>query len=170
MPRDHPPVRQRPVSCRFCRTRRLRCSREVPCSNCLSRGLRCELEMQTVGSSSSSSARSALGDEILERLQHLEQLLVTERAKKDDEPTKQAHSILASNGPLSPSQTLSHLEIQGLAHDVAELEGIYTGQGVAVCRDTYTSLDAIRIGELTHFLLRLSLAHTSSVIIGFSLD
>lgn len=34
---------QPPVSCRFCRTRKLRCNREQPCSNCISRGLPCQL-------------------------------------------------------------------------------------------------------------------------------
>lgn len=34
--------RQRPVSCTFCRTRKLRCSRSFPCASCTSRGLRCQ--------------------------------------------------------------------------------------------------------------------------------
>lgn len=34
--------RQRPVSCTFCRTRKLRCSRSFPCASCTSRGLPCQ--------------------------------------------------------------------------------------------------------------------------------
>lgn len=33
--------RQEPVSCQFCRTKKLKCSRESPCSNCISRNLEC---------------------------------------------------------------------------------------------------------------------------------
>ncbi|KAF5597533.1 zinc finger transcription factor YRR1 [Fusarium pseudocircinatum] len=36
--------RQRPVSCNFCRVRKLRCSREFPCSNCTSRGVQCQAQ------------------------------------------------------------------------------------------------------------------------------
>ena len=35
--------RQRPVSCHFCRTRKLRCSRQFPCPNCTTRGINCQL-------------------------------------------------------------------------------------------------------------------------------
>lgn len=34
--------RQRPISCKLCRQRKLRCSRIFPCSNCTCRGLVCE--------------------------------------------------------------------------------------------------------------------------------
>jgi hypothetical protein len=33
--------RQQPVSCEFCRHKKLKCSRGSPCSNCVSRRLRC---------------------------------------------------------------------------------------------------------------------------------
>ncbi|KAM6509473.1 hypothetical protein FALCPG4_017127 [Fusarium falciforme] len=33
--------RKRPISCHFCRMRKLRCNREFPCSNCTSRGVAC---------------------------------------------------------------------------------------------------------------------------------
>lgn len=35
--------RQRPVSCSFCRARKLRCSRQNPCSNCAGRGVPCDI-------------------------------------------------------------------------------------------------------------------------------
>lgn len=34
--------RQRPISCKLCRQRKLRCSRIFPCSNCTCRGVVCE--------------------------------------------------------------------------------------------------------------------------------
>lgn len=67
--------RQRPVSCQFCRTRKLRCSRTAPCTNCVSRGIACDLEQsfpQPGGASNSSSAEST---EIYDRLRRLENLL-----------------------------------------------------------------------------------------------
>ncbi|KAH8808802.1 hypothetical protein F5884DRAFT_793412 [Xylogone sp. PMI_703] len=33
--------RQQPISCTFCRDKKLKCSQSSPCSNCLSRGLVC---------------------------------------------------------------------------------------------------------------------------------
>jgi hypothetical protein len=40
--------RQRPVSCHFCRTRKLRCSRQFPCPNCTTRGINCQLHTSQV--------------------------------------------------------------------------------------------------------------------------
>lgn len=70
--------RQRPVSCTFCRSRKLRCNRDFPCSNCTSRGLPCQ--QGTVGSSGGriccqSSSHTA---EILARLKRLENIVLTD--------------------------------------------------------------------------------------------
>jgi hypothetical protein len=35
--------RKRPVSCHFCRSRKLRCDRQSPCTNCQTRGVQCTL-------------------------------------------------------------------------------------------------------------------------------
>jgi hypothetical protein len=63
--------RQRPVSCRSCRSRKLRCSREAPCSNCASRGIRCEMDYPI---DFPSRTPSALEPEPLERIRKLEEL------------------------------------------------------------------------------------------------
>lgn len=47
-------TRHRPVSCYFCRSRKLRCSRESPCSNCASRGIDCGLYPREVDERSTS--------------------------------------------------------------------------------------------------------------------
>ncbi|PVH87146.1 hypothetical protein DL98DRAFT_544932 [Cadophora sp. DSE1049] len=47
---------KRPVSCLFCRSRKLRCTREFPCSNCVERGISCQLRPPTQNSTSSSPA------------------------------------------------------------------------------------------------------------------
>jgi hypothetical protein len=64
--------RQRPVSCKFCRSRKLRCSREAPCSNCISRGLPCELVKATHSGSTADDSDKA---ELLERIRNLETLV-----------------------------------------------------------------------------------------------
>lgn len=77
--------RQRAVSCHFCRTRKLRCSRDFPCTNCTSRGVQCEeprdppraapaqrpIAKKTTGVSSTLSSES----DILGRLERLEALV-----------------------------------------------------------------------------------------------
>ncbi|KAF1999678.1 hypothetical protein P154DRAFT_523214 [Amniculicola lignicola CBS 123094] len=70
--------RQQPVSCRFCRTRKLRCSREAPCSNCVSRGISCELEAPVPPLPKQSEW------ELQERLRKLEELLVTKNRRPED--------------------------------------------------------------------------------------
>ncbi|KAF2686189.1 hypothetical protein K458DRAFT_363820 [Lentithecium fluviatile CBS 122367] len=40
-PSQIPSRRQEPVSCQFCRQKKLRCSRESPCSNCVARNIKC---------------------------------------------------------------------------------------------------------------------------------
>ncbi|KAK7182325.1 hypothetical protein DPSP01_002374 [Paraphaeosphaeria sporulosa] len=75
MPKEFPKIggpRQRPISCKFCRTRKLRCSREAPCSNCVSRGLPCELEQATHSGSPADDDDKA---ELLERIRKLEALV-----------------------------------------------------------------------------------------------
>ncbi|OCT47378.1 putative Zn(II)2Cys6 transcription factor [Cladophialophora carrionii] len=68
--------RQDPVSCRFCRSKKLKCNRQSPCSNCSSRGLPCD------GTSASYARRplEATGDagelSILARLKRLEDVVL----------------------------------------------------------------------------------------------
>ncbi|ETI29543.1 hypothetical protein G647_01996 [Cladophialophora carrionii CBS 160.54] len=68
--------RQDPVSCQFCRSKKLKCNRQSPCSNCSSRGLPCD------GNSASHARRplEATGDagelSILARLKRLEDVVL----------------------------------------------------------------------------------------------
>lgn len=64
--------RQRPVSCKFCRSRKLRCSRESPCTNCLSRGIACELEKATNEGSATDDNEKV---ELLQRIRKLEAIV-----------------------------------------------------------------------------------------------
>ena len=76
-------TRQRPISCHFCRSRKLRCSRHFPCPNCETRGLKCQLyTSQSLPTSSRPSHRGISSDfnsEVLARLQRLEEIVLPPR-------------------------------------------------------------------------------------------
>lgn len=98
--------RQRPVSCQFCRKRKLRCSRTAPCSNCVSRGIICDL-VQPVPQPSSASSKSEDPD-IVQRLNRLETLLLAQKGEErgkgsqltDDADSRREFAHLS----ISPSQ------------------------------------------------------------------
>ncbi|KAH6953836.1 hypothetical protein BKA56DRAFT_604444 [Ilyonectria sp. MPI-CAGE-AT-0026] len=62
----------RPVSCHFCRDRKLRCSRVFPCTNCTARGVSCPPVQRAV---SRKSSPPGIHPEVLRRLERLEALL-----------------------------------------------------------------------------------------------
>lgn len=53
---------QRPISCYFCRSRKLRCSREQPCSNCATRNIQCRLYPAGSGLKALTSASPTVSD------------------------------------------------------------------------------------------------------------
>lgn len=75
--------RKRPVSCQFCRTRKLRCSRTAPCTSCVSRNTTCDLEYPVA-----QPAGDAGGSEILERLHRLERLLLVSNTQDHEDSTR----------------------------------------------------------------------------------
>lgn len=74
--------RQRPVSCHFCRTRKLRCSRQFPCSNCTARGLNCQPNTSQAFPVESRSSKedepTDSNSELLARLQRLEEIVMNQ--------------------------------------------------------------------------------------------
>lgn len=72
--------RSRPISCKFCRTRKLRCSRQFPCNNCTSRGLRCQQEEYPTPSVSNGNGASPeppkFQEDVLARLAKLEEIVL----------------------------------------------------------------------------------------------
>lgn len=132
--RQQEPSRQRPVSCRFCRTRKLRCSRDTPCSNCVSRGVRCELEDID---RPKGSALSVQEPEILERLQRLEKFLGAQNPE-ERESTERSLNERVPNSAVSQAElrhpAASSSEIRNLDNDVAWLESIYAEQNSPVSR------------------------------------
>ena len=119
--------RQRPVSCRFCRSRKLRCSRESPCSNCISRAIPCQLDypVETVPSSPTASKL-----ELLERIRKLEELVETKQSQHDEgvkHHSKSSDAHVQQTYTPTPSPQTERLD-----DDVAWLESIYEGQDLSV--------------------------------------
>ncbi|EED13802.1 conserved hypothetical protein [Talaromyces stipitatus ATCC 10500] len=115
---------ERPVSCRFCRSRKLLCSREAPCSNCVSRGIVCELPVKNT------AIRSGSGDfELLERIRRLEELVANngnsaQNTKQTAETSPDTpHSLLTRTSRSTLSPDIEHLD-----DDVGWLKRIYTVQ------------------------------------------
>jgi hypothetical protein len=116
--------RQKPTSCRFCRSRKLRCNRESPCSNCVSRGLRCKLD---------STARLATGTvasdpELLQRIRRLEQIVDSPKGA----PTQSPKQPSESSDPQSIYGSAMSSEIENLDSDIAFLQDLYTSQDLSV--------------------------------------
>jgi len=63
--------RQDPVSCQFCRSKKLKCDRQQPCSNCLTRGLPCAGQAQKALHQPDAENAS-----ILARLKRLEDIVI----------------------------------------------------------------------------------------------
>lgn len=158
MPKDIQVPRQRPVSCRLCRTRKLRCSREAPCSNCVSRGVACELEPYAVPVRSPSVTISTPSEpDLFERIRKLEQIVEQQQvqlqsssnqnSQAEEQQTQQiSHQIpsvedniasevfdadVASHAQHIPKPSLFP-EIANLDKDVAWLESIYSGHDLSV--------------------------------------
>lgn len=91
-------MRSRPVSCHFCRTRKLKCSRQFPCSNCTSRGKECQLyptfatQALSIHSDTKRLDNQAhdFNTDVLARLRRLEDI------------------VIGSGTGQSPNQTASH--------------------------------------------------------------
>jgi hypothetical protein len=133
------PRQQRPVSCYFCRVRKLRCSRQTPCSNCVARDIPCSQNEPSLSarqsesiSPTSTQSRDAPDNsplhQILARLSKLEEV-VTSQAKELESAKKQNVARPNLRDPLRLPAKL-----QRLTADALELEKTsWTGYIVKVC-------------------------------------
>lgn len=128
--------RQRPVSCRFCRQRKLRCSRDAPCSNCVSRGMRCELGPPPPASVPGPASTKAADTEIVERLRKLEALVESQRLEIHRQPAASPESSSNSAPPPFATPSSTPAEVENVVNDVARLESTYDGAEGSVCLPT----------------------------------
>lgn len=109
-----PYQRQRPVSCHFCRTRKLRCNRENPCSNCSARGITCRLYAPDVRRCAADQIglveRSNVPDShndpsqsqgILNRLERLEQALLSNTSTTTTSQPPWTGNTIAARKPIT---------------------------------------------------------------------
>lgn len=117
MPKDQQKraIRQQPVSCRSCRSRKLRCNRELPCSNCACRGVPCELEDAV---RPPAAPTSSLESELLEKVRKLERLAESQQVRQ--------HEIVTPPHPSPVAPKAAPPEIESLSSDIAYLERIYS--------------------------------------------
>ncbi|CAG8254828.1 unnamed protein product [Penicillium salamii] len=127
--------RSRPVSCHFCRSRKLKCSRQFPCSNCTSRGTACQL-YPTASSPDLQSekeeppANQGSDADLLARLRRLEEIVIGNG--KASGPLDRA-TIQAPSVPSPPTRQFEHPYMmhqgQSSAAAVNWLEGEITSPG-----------------------------------------
>jgi len=117
---------KRPVSCLFCRSRKLRCTREFPCSNCVERGISCQLRPppQVLASDSPSSPSQPTSEvsnlDIVRRLERLEAIIQSQRSGQH------------TSDYVLPSPTPSRAQSHPLVVDIARLEKVSMGESFAV--------------------------------------
>lgn len=121
--------RSRPVSCQFCRSRKLRCSRQFPCPNCTSRGIPCQVDVPSVASTGQiEETPDALPvkfqHDVLARLSRLEELVI-----RKGEPTCATSNGTGSRPSCSPRLPLAE---RSSNIDVDWLEGEVTYPGSTV--------------------------------------
>ena len=91
--------RQEPVSCQFCRTKKLKCNRDQPCQNCLARGIECERKGRLPANRVQHTSVSVENADILARLQRLEDIVLRSKRAESSigtEPPQRAQSVASS--------------------------------------------------------------------------
>ena len=148
--------RQNPISCCFCREKKLKCDRQTPCSNCSFRGLSCTNQSKAQTWNGSSLPNPTDIAEILDRLKRLEEVtLKQEKRLTSDDQRPQAvqhdHPI-ASSGLLQSARnpTSSHASDGSGRHKDAEsqqspaseyVETVQNLEGTGLRRDPWLLQD-----------------------------
>lgn len=125
--------RSRPVSCHFCRSRKLKCNRQFPCSNCTSRDKTCQLYPTTTLPVSPRYQADQLPSNdhtnLLARLQRLEDIVITNGPASS--PLGQDVTQASPPAPMSNQQYVVQGE-QSSAAAATWLEGEITSSGSLV--------------------------------------
>jgi hypothetical protein len=130
-----------PVSCRSCRTKKLKCSRVQPCTNCTARGISCHFlvppQPQTVAISTATNSNA----ELLGRIERLEAIIKRphsaethpEYASDDSHLTKRLkHATTFGAGILSDIHQIRD-------EDLHLLQNIGTREDSLVCVTSFVS-------------------------------
>lgn len=137
--------RQRPISCKLCRQRKLRCSRVFPCSNCLCRGVECQHDGPAGSPEDSkgdiSKGKDVSNNELLLRLEKLEAIIASHNGSSPLERPRFEEPV--SSQPQSNSSPFSP-QLQKITDDALFLERSCYGNALGVSRTpSMMSLDYI---------------------------
>ncbi|KAF2451795.1 hypothetical protein P171DRAFT_478819 [Karstenula rhodostoma CBS 690.94] len=120
-------ARPDPVSCEFCRTKKLKCSRVQPCSNCVARGITCRFLVPP------SRERSAVpGDSLLlSRIEQLESAIssLQQQLRTENGPTSAPSAQASSDYASYPTSGTHDYDTE----DVGYLENIGTRDDTLLC-------------------------------------
>ena len=108
--------RQRPISCKLCRQRKLRCSRQFPCSNCTTRGVVCQHDGPETAptprasvdpgeSTATATPKEVPNAELLARLEKLEALIAAQT--RDPTVTSNSSNVSYTEAPQTQEPAIS---------------------------------------------------------------
>lgn len=114
-----------PVSCRSCRSKKLKCDRVQPCSNCTARGITCNFLVPPQRQAETSSTAQS-NAELLQRIERLETMVLRQHASDDFHLTGQP-AIAPASGDVG------HDIHQKRDEDSQLLENVGTREDALVC-------------------------------------
>ncbi|TRX92174.1 hypothetical protein FHL15_007041 [Xylaria flabelliformis] len=108
--------RPEPVSCQFCRSKKLRCNKVQPCSNCESRNVSCHFLVPPSRSRRGQTPETYQDTEIIARIKRLESLVLLEGSTGENHLDSQI-SFTSQSEDVSRYQDLHLLENIGVRED-----------------------------------------------------
>lgn len=144
--------RQDPVSCRLCRLKKLKCSRQQPCSNCVARNVDCEFEPNhaTTTARIQQDVQPSNAD-ILSRLQRLEDMIL--RMNQNGPRTPDSFATRKDNEvsvpELNPIEETQQFDSQQLVGLEPHQPSVYTSFSASWVFETAPIEDLVRRAGLT---------------------
>lgn len=127
-------VRPDPVSCKSCRSKKLKCSRVQPCANCTSRGISCSFFIPP-RSQPDTAAPIQSNVDVLRRLERLESLVLQRTDSIETDNQSDSHATRQQPLHLSSESVVSNVHQNG-DQDSRFLENIGIREDSLVC-DSY---------------------------------
>ncbi|KAG0645374.1 transcription factor [Hyphodiscus hymeniophilus] len=132
--REKLPRRQEPVSCFWCRKKKLKCDRAYPCSNCRARKLACSSssdpgEAYTGIDAANPSSSSQQIDELKSRLRKLEHLLTEKTGSELVSPSTTLKPVPVPASPDTELEnTVTWIETDAFEHEASPPNGSLTSK------------------------------------------
>jgi hypothetical protein len=176
-PSTEPPLRgrkvsvrrrqQHPISCCFCREKKLRCDRQSPCSNCSFRDLSCSNQSKSHPRNGPALSDPSNNATVLERLRRLEEIVLSQQTILTSggggprlAPTDSAPTAPAGQQPSATTYTPATFDTQAQdspgghggtgsnetsASEYTYIEAVHSLEGTGLRRDPWLRTDTIQI-------------------------